>query len=753
MKYVKRRMSDRWRKSGVSESKKKFFLHRRVFATLKLTRSANRASDLEKLGAHARTLVLRCNTHSRAKRKVDRVSTGQAATVWCHVSRLESVNRRSFHSTREISRRNEKRTTERRNGHILLQISDYPFSRDALLEDLQTSVSRSATPSRGGRALSPQVEYRVAANPTKVVSEGRTMTTTTEKYVSTGPSGAPSGIPDLNFIDSELQNVQPGQSKTIAYKQVSYQYNKSLDGKPIDSWVADNALTNTSSALIDDIRERSYEESTIPRGLEPVGKSVNRELVYNDSSVSRSKQTSPLPAGTQRDVRYIHESSSYQTEPAQNTTVTTTVHANAAQEYGNVEYVPVPSPTAAIPINLAPGPNTKVTTTIKTYTYELPGPPETYLPGGNAPGTVVLPGDQTITYTIPKGTSSTDKTITYQTVTENVPSRTPAGYSSPPPPVTDVTKKSTTIHQESKFYHEEHHDSPANVQPTTTVTYHPGSPLLANKTTITRNEKYYQLDGGYPNGHTAGDRPPDHPGTTVIYQNQPPAINETRTTINRIEEHYPSRPPSGGRHPTPDKPATPVNYYTSPVQSTSPPQSTTTIYKFSNTTTSIPPNKNPEDHELLLPKPFPTEAVQLYPSNKPANNNVQTPPKKLEDLMASFSDTEREVLEDIEKREKEQQKESPTVKKEVDFVPHTPPKVKSKNVAGPPVYYPPGAAEFTKKEEASAAMSQSGGGGWQKAKAKYEYEASGKSKSKSSSGKAVVPVCLPLCCALPCVIM
>ncbi|KAF3423665.1 hypothetical protein E2986_08501 [Frieseomelitta varia] len=44
-------------------------------------------------------------------------------------------------------------------------------------------------------------------------------------------------------------------------------------------------------------------------------------------------------------------------------------------------------------------------------------------------------------------------------------------------------------------------------------------------------------------------------------------------------------------------------------------------------------------------------------------------------------------------------------------------------------------------------------GGWQKAKAKYEYEASGKSKSKSSSGKAVVPVCLPLCCALPCVIM
>lgn len=44
-------------------------------------------------------------------------------------------------------------------------------------------------------------------------------------------------------------------------------------------------------------------------------------------------------------------------------------------------------------------------------------------------------------------------------------------------------------------------------------------------------------------------------------------------------------------------------------------------------------------------------------------------------------------------------------------------------------------------------------GGWQKGSAKYEYEASSKSKSKTKSGGAVVPVCLPLCCAMPCVIM
>lgn len=502
--------------------------------------------------------------------------------------------------------------------------------------------------------------------------------------------------------------------------------------------------------MIDDIRERTFEETTSQiRGGEQLSKTVNRELVYGDSTTSRSKQTSPLPSAQHRDVKYIHETSGYQTEPLPGTV--TTVHTDTTtQEYGNVEYVPVPSPTPAIPINLAPGPNTKVTTTIKTYTYELPGAPETYLPDGTLPKGGVLPGDQIITYTLPRNAASaTDKTISYQTVTENV-AGVPTRYASPPPSI-DVTKKATTIHKEAKYYHEEHQGG--SQPPVPSTVYKPGTTPPTNlETRVTRNEKYYQYDGTYPNNYPPTDRP-DHPGnTTIIYQNQPPIINETHTTtINRIEEHYPSRPSSSGRHPTPDKPSTPTNYYPTPVQGT-PPSSSTTIYKFANTTTTTPPKKNADDHEVLLPRPFPTGGVQVYPS-KPATTNGDGPPKKLEDLMASFSDSEREVLEDIERREKEhQKKEAPAQKKEVDFIPHTPPQVKSKNVAGPPVYYPPGSAEFTRKEESSLAMSQAGGG-WQKERAKYEYEASSKSKSKSSSGKAVVPVCLPLCCAMPCVIM
>lgn len=641
-------------------------------------------------------------------------------------------------------------------SHASTTASSLENNLDALLEDLQTSVSRSTTPNRGGRPLSPQVEYRLPANQTKVVSEARTvsptrtMNTSTEKYVSSGPIGTSSGIPGLEFLDAELQNVQPGQSKTVAYKQVSYQYNKNLDGKAIDTWTtADHGLNNTGNALLDDIRERTYEETTSQiRGGEQISRSVNRELVYGDSGTSRSKQTSPLPSTQQRDVKYIHETS-YQTEPVQSTV--TTVHTDRSQEYGNVEYqvpvpVPVPSPAPAIPINLAPGPNTKVTTTIKTYTYELPGAPENYLPDGTMPKSGVLPGDQIITYTLPRGTgSTTDKTITYQTLTENT-TGAPTRYASPPPAV-DITKKHTAIHKETKYYHEDHQGGPQPSGTPPPINYKPGTPTNL-ETKITRNEKYYQYDGSYPNGHIPGDRL-DHPGsTTIIYQNQPPIINETHTTtINRIEEHYPSRPSSSGRHTTPDKPGTPTSYY--PSQGT-PPQSSTTIYKFANTTTTTPPSKNADDHEVLLPRPFPTGGVQVYPP-KPATNG-EGPPKKLEDLMASFSDSEREVLEDIDRQEKRQQKkEGPLTKKEVDFIPHTPPQVKSKNVAGPPVYYPPGSAEFTRKEESSA-MSQSGDG-WQKASAKYEYEASSKSKSKTTSGKAVVPVCLPLCCALPCVII
>lgn len=306
----------------------------------------------------------------------------------------------------------------------------------------------------------------------------------------------------------------------------------------------------------------------------------------------------------------------YQTEPRP-------IHTSTPQEHKKVEYVPVPSPSPAIPINLAPGPNTKVTTTIKTYTYELPGAPENYLPGSNVSGSVVLPGDQTITYTLPKTNgTTTDKTVTYQTVTENVPGH--PKYSSSPSP-SDVTKKSTTVHKEAKFYREEQHHGTSSYgggQPVQSIySYHTGPSPTNTETKTTVTQKYYQVDGNYPNGHGPGDA----------------TIKETRSrTFNRFDE-YGSRQ-SSGRYTTADKPDTPtrttVKYYS---QQGTPSEPNTTIYKYLNTTTTIPPNKNADDHEMLLPKRFPT-GVQVYPA-KPVING-QGPPTKLEDLMASFSDSE-----------------------------------------------------------------------------------------------------------------
>lgn len=67
---------------------------------------------------------------------------------------------------------------------------------------------------------------------------------------------------------------------------------------------------------------------------------------------------------------------------------------------------------------------------------------------------------------------------------------------------------------------------------------------------------------------------------------------------------------------------------------------------------------------------------------------------------------------DIQREERLQKKnkvkDDAAPKKEVEFVGHTPPQVQSKNVAGPPVYYPPGAGEFKVKEE-SAMMMREGG--------------------------------------------
>lgn len=81
--------------------------------------------------------------------------------------------------------------------------------------------------------------------------------------------------------------------------------------------------------------------------------------------------------------------------------------------------------------------------------------------------------------------------------------------------------------------------------------------------------------------------------------------------------------------------------------------------------------------------------------------------------------------------------------------------IASKNITGPPVYYPPNHELFSSKEEGSGYRAQVRvisskkylnsdkfhlQGGYARAKGSYAYESESKSKSKSKSGAAVVPL-------------
>jgi len=78
----------------------------------------------------------------------------------------------------------------------------------------------------------------------------------------------------------------------------------------------------------------------------------------------------------------------------------------------------------------------------------------------------------------------------------------------------------------------------------------------------------------------------------------------------------------------------------------------------------------------------------------------------------------------------------------------------SKNTPGPPVYYPTGDL-FTKNEKDVAAREAELSAQGQYFSASYAREKGSKSKEESGEkgGAAVIPICLPLCCAAPCVIM
>ncbi|CAK1595382.1 unnamed protein product [Parnassius mnemosyne] len=184
-----------------------------------------------------------------------------------------------------------------------------------------------------------------------------------------------------------------------------------------------------------------------------------------------------------------------------------------------------------------------------------------------------------------------------------------------------------------------------------------------------------------------------------------------------------------------------------------------TTYKYSETTYS----NNQAAARHRTPSPAPPAPPAPFPRTHTPTPHEQQPPKRLDDLLADFPEarfttqTDSGVRRRIETRETRDTSHSspmatptPTPATQVKPTPVS----SSKNVAGPAVYYPPGHTPFAKKEVAGyQASSMQGGGAYASGRAMYEYESGSRSKEKHSEKKTAVPICLPLCCAMPCVIL
>merc|ERR1712106_1084227 len=203
---------------------------------------------------------------------------------------------------------------------------------------------------------------------------------------------------------------------------------------------------------------------------------------------------------------------------------------------------------------------------------------------------------------------------------------------------------------------------------------------------------------------------------------------------------------------------------------TSPPATPEQSYysKYSSTNTnSVPPR---EVSPPISPIPFPSQTTR--------SPTPQSPPKRVDELMSEFREFDSvhsggspvppmfsnnstvEVTElpdgppEHTREEPEPQVRDPSPTKAARQIPVPAPK-------GPDVYYPPG-SEFTapmKEEHEEPAKVVADGGslslaGDKRAKAAKERSRHDKgAETGEKQGAAVIPICLPLCCAAPCVIL
>lgn len=697
---------------------------------------------------------------------------------------------------------------------------------------------RTMSPTRGGRSGSAQnisqfdnnLDYLLEDLQSSVPQKGDTRTYRETRVVNSNVDSAKSNSlnrvthlkasnPVIEYATDDAYNYTSpdGSNNVRSYKKEAYSYSTAANGVPLEKHRMQNNI-NQLDTLLDDLKHVKQSSTINNAGVDPgmveynkskvmMGKKVvERELHYGDTpprAGARTLERSDREGSLTREIEYVDEGTYGETKPIRYTTPSPSRNQTSTLTKQKVitnlqtqplEVVKMTTPDINPEIltnldpNLLPTGNTKVTTTIKTYTYEIPG-------SGYSPG--AAPESDKYVYSPNQSQTSPSKSFVYTKVDNNESTinypppqeehwktnvyRETTTNQSPPyqRPTSPHPSGTTIIRETTRNYPSEPHPPGATIIRETTRNYQPGyqpdphpskQTYVYNETTTTkhindpyghpnyphelqpvnreppRNETYIYKEtnntntnrspGPYRNGY-----PPQEPGTTVIYK------HDTHTTNNYPPPHQKQSPPNrtiiinkternayDDRDPNrrPNEPHDPNNVnitYKYTTHSTS-----------SNNYSGYPPE---ESQPLLRPHPFP-------------HNGPDGPPKRVDELMANigqeppdsplnsgYTAHEAELIQQKKIEALKQQSAPNEVQKKEKNQPHT------KNISGPPVYYPPGEM-FLKKEESGGWRAE---GAMSKESGKYRYEAESSSKSKAMGGAAVVPVCLPLCCGLPCTIL
>lgn len=672
------------------------------------------------------------------------------------------------------------------------QKSDFDNNLDYILDDLQQSISRPGSslgqPVNNYTSSHRDVHYLNPVNTTAVLRERSLSPNSnsnkvykTAKYeYSTSSRGnynnERSNYNEINKLDTLLNDLEHERTATLDRNKRTVSNNIGIDSGLLEPGTKVIKTTTTYSSKNPVSRELVFDSpdtSSINRSIRhqspsqfetrTIETTTKRNVSYNDEGLyGKPRRTiSPTPVHNNNQ-HYVTETRTRTISP---TPVTNTERYITETRTVNNEVVPIPKnvnynevvrvenstgPTALQDIQLSddilPKPKTKVTTTVRTYTYEIPEPDGGVIYPDRDP-----PRNTAVFYKTERNERSGGFYPNNQSPpvnTNNFPSLT---IQEVPPP-----QNTTTIYK-----YDVTNTSPGQPQPppqnTTTVykydvtntTIGQPQPPPQNTTTIYKYDVTNTIPGqpqpqpqpqSYP--HTHSQVPP---GGITIYPPQNQTTIYKTETINTTNKQYRSPTPNN----YPDN-GPPVNHY--PTQSY-PPHSgyphqpnepSVVVYKQTTTNTRNIVNPRPEREPLLHP----------FPVDGPIITEVDgSPPKRVEDLMASFGDTS-EIHYTNKKVQIAEKPLTPTVNS--NNLSTTTTKVyssekedkskavvPSKNITGPPVYYPPNHELFTSKEASQRAQ-----GGYARASGKYMYES--ESKSKSS---AVVPLCCPLCCAMPCTIM